>query len=157
MHFIQLSIQYSMHQMHSRLNCIECSMHSDCSVLESMFECAFALCVLWAQMPQCNPRTQHMSLSARIALEAMPMTSGPQAAAASLALRKAAASSWTARRSSVVVDAIELACVGVAHEARAALSGLGWQRHGRWCRVRALSGARRSRPSDLSLIFLNHM
>ena len=63
-----------------------------------------------------------MSLSARIALEAMPMTSRPQPAAAGLVLRKAAASSWTARRSSVVVDAIELACVGVAHEARAALS-----------------------------------
>ena len=49
---------------------------------------------------------------------------------------RAAASSWTARRSSVVDDAIELACTGVAHKARAALSGLSGQRHGRRCRVR---------------------
>ena len=39
--------------------------------------------------------------------------------------------------SSVVVDAVELACAGIAHEARSALSGLSGRRHGRWCRVRA--------------------
>ena len=37
--------------------------------------------------------------------------------------------------SSVVVDAIELAYAGVAHKARAALSGLSGRRHGRWCSV----------------------
>ena len=58
------------------------------------------------------------------------------------------------RMSSVwVVDAIELACAGVARKARAALSGLGWQRHGRWCRGRAASSARdaRSRLSDSTI------
>ena len=44
--------------------------------------------------------------------------------------------------------------VCVAHEPRVrkrrgALSGLSGQRHGHWCRVRAPSSARRSRPSDL--------
>ena len=34
-------------------------------------------------------------------------------------------------------------------KARGALSGLSGQRHGHWCRVRAPSSARRSRPSDL--------
>ena len=62
---------------------------------------------------------------------------------------RAAASSWTARRSSVVDDAIKLVCTGIAHKARGALSGLSGRRHGRWCRVRAPSSARTSEPSDL--------
>ena len=66
-----------------------------------------------------------------------------------LSLTHSAASSWTARRSSVVVVAIDLACAGVAHKARGALSGLSGRRHGRWCRVRARSSARRRRRPDL--------
>ena len=63
------------------------------------------------------------------------MTSGLVAETFSVCSRKSAASSWPARMSSVVVDAIELACAGVAHKARAALSGLSGRRHGRWCSV----------------------
>ena len=43
---------------------------------------------------------------------------------------------------------VELACTGLTHKARAALSGLSGRRHGRWCRVRAPSSGRRSGPSD---------
>ena len=82
-----------------------------------------------------NPGTQHMSLSAGIAQEPAPMTSRLMAQLFSFASASTAASSWTARMSSVVVDAIELACAGVAHKARAALSGLSGRRHGRWCSV----------------------
>ena len=52
------------------------------------------------------------------------------------------------RWSSAVDSTIELACTGLAHKARAALSGLSGQRHGRWCRVCAPSSGRRSGPSD---------
>ena len=59
--------------------------------------------------------------------------------------------------SPVVVVAIELACVSVAHEARAALSGLGWQRHGRWCRGRAPSSAGRRRRPNFFQPYVTHM
>ena len=59
------------------------------------------------------------------------------------------ASPSTVRWSSAVDSTIELACTGVAHKARAALSGLSGRRHGRWCRIRAPSSARTSEPSDL--------
>ena len=73
-----------------------------------------------------NPgTTQCMPLSAGIAQEPVSMTSRLVAETYSVCSRKSAASSWTARMSSVVVDAIELACAGVAHKARAALSGHG--------------------------------
>ena len=104
-----------------------------------------------------NPGTQCMPLSAGIAQEPVSMTSRLMAEVYSFALRKPAASSWTARIPSVVVDAIKLTCAGVADKARGALSGLSGQRHGRRCRVRAPSSARRSRPSKLSQPFLTHM
>ena len=72
-------------------------------------------------------------------------------------LTQTAPSSWTARLPSVVVDAIELACAGVAHKARAALSGLSGRRHGHWCRVRAPSSGRRSGPSDFFQPFVTQM
>ena len=57
------------------------------------------------------------------------------------------ASPSTVRWSSAVDSTIELACTGVAHKARAALSGLSGQRYGRRCRIRAASSAgRRGRP-----------
>ena len=61
------------------------------------------------------------------------------------------ASPSTVRWSSAVDSTIELACTGVTHKARAALSGLSGLRHCRWCRVRAPSSARTSGPSDLRL------
>ena len=82
-------------------------------------------------MVQVERRTQCMSLSAPFNLEPVSMTSGLMAETYSVCSRKSAASSWTARRSSVVVVAIDLACAGVAHKARGALSGLSRQRHGR--------------------------
>ena len=57
----------------------------------------------------------------------------------------------------VVVDAVELACTGIAHKARAALSGLSGRRHGRWCRVRAPSSGRPSGPSDLFQPYVTQM
>ena len=63
--------------------------------------------------------------------------------------RQTFASPSTVRWSSAVDSTIELACTGVTHKARAALSGLSGRRHGRWCRIRAPSSARTSEPSDL--------
>ena len=85
---------------------------------------------------QSKRRTQWHALSASFNPEPVSMTSVPLAAAASLATASTAASLYTVRKSSVVVVAIKLACAGVAHEARGALSGLSGQRHGRWCHVR---------------------
>ena len=106
-----------------------------------------------------NPGNAHVSGIAGIAQEPLSMTSRLMAQLLGFALRKLSSSSWTARIPSVVVDAIKLACGGVAHKARGALSGLSRQRHGRWCRVRAPSSARRSRPSDLSqpYMYVTHM
>ena len=76
------------------------------------------------------------------------------------------ASPSTVRWSSAVDSTIELACTGVAHKARAALSGLSGRRHGRWgrwCRVRApssgpWSGRRAtSGPSDLFQPYVTQM
>ena len=58
------------------------------------------------------------------------------------------------RWSSAVDSTIELACTGVFHKARAALSGLSGQRHGRRCRIRAASSAgRRGRPIFFNLMY----
>ena len=100
-----------------------------------------------------NPGNAHVSGIAEIAQEPLSMTSRLMAQLLGFALRKLSSSPETVWMSSVVVDAIKLACGGVAHKARGALSGLGWQRHGRRCRVRAPSSAGRSRPSEL----FNHM
>ena len=96
-----------------------------------------------------NPGTQNIPLSAGIAQEPVPMASRLMAETFGFAPAQTAASSWTARRSSVVVVAIDLACAGVAHKARGALSGLSGQRHGRRCRVRATSSADARRRPDL--------
>ena len=61
------------------------------------------------------------------------------------------------RWSSAVDSAVELACTGLAHKARAALSGLSGRRHGRWCRVRAPSSGRRSGPSELFQPYVTQM
>ena len=100
-------------------------------------------------MVQVERHTHHMPVSVPFDLEPVSMTSRLVAETYSVCSRKSAASSWTARMSSVVVDAIELACAGVAHKARAALSGLSGRRHGRWCRVRAPSSGQCSGPSEL--------
>ena len=72
-----------------------------------------------------------MSLSAGIAQEPVSITPRLMVQRLSaLRLRKPAASSWTARWSSIVDDAIKLVCAGVAYKARAAISGLSGQRHG---------------------------
>ena len=49
-------------------------------------------------------------------------------------------------------------CRPLAHKARAALSGLSGQRHGRWCRIRAAlsAGERTSAPPE-GPIFFNHI
>ena len=58
-----------------------------------------------------------------------------------------------ARWSSAVDDAVELACTGLTHKARAALFGLSGRRHGRWCRFAHPRAAdARVRPN-----FFNHM
>ena len=72
-----------------------------------------------------NPGNQHMSLVAGIAQEPVSMTSRLVAETYSVCSRKSAASSWTARMSSVVVDAIKLACADVAHEARGHILEIG--------------------------------
>ena len=92
--------------------------------------------------------TQCMSLSVPFTREPWRMSCGLTAETFCFAPAQTPASSWTARLPSVVVDAVELACAGIAHKARGALSGLSGQRHGRWCRVRAASSARhRRRPN----------
>ena len=96
-----------------------------------------------------NPGTQHMSLSAGIAQEPVSMTPRLMAETFCFAPAQTLASPSRVRWSSAVDPAIELACTGVAHKARAALSGLSGRRHGRWCRIRAPSSGRRSGPSDL--------
>ena len=65
--------------------------------------------------------------------------------------------SRTVRWSSAVDPTIELVCTGLAHKARAALSGLSGRRHGRWCRVRAPSSGRRSGPSELFQPYVTQM
>ena len=101
-----------------------------------------------------NPGTQHMSLSAGIAQEPVSsMTPRLTAETFCFAPAHTLASPSTVRWSSAVDSIIELACTGVTHKAGAALSGLSGQRHGRRCRIRAVSSAgRRRRP-----IFFNHM
>ena len=96
-----------------------------------------------------NPGTQYMSLSAGIAQEPVSMTPRLTAETFCFAPAQTLASPSTVRWSSAVDSTIELACTGVAHKARAALSGLSGRRHGRWCRIRAPSSARTSEPSDL--------
>ena len=107
-----------------------------------------------------NLNTQYTSLSVGIAQEPVSMTSRAQAATtrdkSGAAQTICVTVDGTVRgglRTSAVDSTIELVCTGVAHKARAALSGLSGQRHGRWCRVHApSSGRRRVRP-----IFLNLM
>ena len=96
-----------------------------------------------------NPGTQYMSLSAGIAQEPVSMTPKLTVETFCFAPAQTLASPSTVRWSSAVDSTIELACTGVAHKARAALSGLSGRRHGRWCRIRAPSSARTSEPSDL--------
>ena len=77
------------------------------------------------------------------------MTSRLMAQLVSSSLTQTAASSWTARLSSVVVDAVELACAGIAHKARAkpSLASVGGgMAAGAVC---APSSGRPSGPSDL--------
>ena len=74
-----------------------------------------------------------MSLSVPFNLEPVSMAMTPRLmveAYSALRLAQTAASSWTARWSSIVDDAIKLVCAGVAYKARAAISGLSGQRHG---------------------------
>ena len=68
------------------------------------------------------------------------------------------ASPSTVRWSSAVDSTIELACTGVAHKARAALSGLSGQRHGRRCRAFGRSvECGTSAPSDLFQPYVTQM
>ena len=100
-----------------------------------------------------NPGTQHMSLSAGIAQEPVrpydPQEAKLTAETFCFAPAQTLASPSRVRWSSAVDSTIKPACTGVAHKARAALSGLSGRRHGRWCRIRAPSSGRRSGPSDL--------
>ena len=89
------------------------------------------------------------SLGAGRALWPPPRSGGSQQHARGQRRRQTFASPSRVRWSSAVDSTIELACTGVAHKARAALSGLSGRRHGRWCRIRAPSSARTSEPSDL--------
>ena len=97
-----------------------------------------------------NPGTQHMSLSAGIAQEPVSMTPKLTVETFCFAPAQTLASPSRVRWSSAVDSTIKLACTGVTHKARAALSGLSGRRQdGRWCRIRAPSSARTSEPSDL--------
>ena len=71
-----------------------------------------------------NPGTQHMSLSAGIAQEPVSMTPRLMAETFCFAPAQTLASPSRVRWSSAVDSTIELAGTGVAHKARAALSGL---------------------------------
>jgi hypothetical protein len=100
-----------------------------------------------------NPGNDHVSGIAGIAQEPVSMTPRLMAETFCFAPAQTLASPSRVRWSSAVDSTIELACTGVTHKARAALSGLSGQRHGRRCRIRAASSAgRRGRP-----IFFNHM
>ena len=83
-----------------------------------------------------NPGNDHMSGIAGIAQEPVSMTPKLTAETFCFAPAQTLASPSTVRWSSgpsTPPSTIELACTGVAHKARAALSGLSGQRHGRWC------------------------
>ena len=84
-----------------------------------------------------NPGTQYMSLNAGIAQEPVSTTPRLTAETFCFAPAQTLASLSRVRWSSAVDSTIELACTGVFHKARAALSGLSGQRHGRRCRIRA--------------------
>ena len=100
-----------------------------------------------------NPGNDHVSGIAGIAQEPVSMTPRLMAETLCFAPAQTLASPSRVRWSSAVDSNIELACTGVTHKARAALSGLSGQRHGRRCRIRAASSAgRRGRP-----IFFNLM
>ena len=79
-----------------------------------------------------NPGNDHVSGIAGIAQEPVSMTPKLTAETFCFAPAQTLASPSTVRWSSAVDPAIELACTGVAHKARAALSGLSRRRHGRW-------------------------
>ena len=83
------------------------------------------------------------------------MTSRLMAEAYGSALRKLSSSLKTARKSSVVVVAIKLACAGVVHEARGALSGL--SRAAAWpLRAGATFGTHEGRHARVLFSRLNH-
>ena len=81
------------------------------------------------------------------------MTSRLVAETYSVCSRKSATSSWTARMSSVVVDAIELTCSAVVHNAQTAVVAICGQRRTRW---HAFS-QRRVRDARVRPNFFNHI
>ena len=107
--------------------------------------CAVGTRMSAADQPLLDGRTQWHRLSAPVKQPACTDTCVrlPTAFGASRS-RQQLASPSRVRWSSAVDSAVELACTGLAHKARAALSGLSGRRHGRWCRVLAPSSSRRS-------------
>ena len=76
-----------------------------------------------------NPGNDHVSGIAGIAQEPVSMTPRLMAETFCFAPAQTLASPSRVRWSSAVDSTIELACTGVTHKARAALSGLSGRRH----------------------------